>query len=81
MDKVVRLPAHERMTPEECIAFCGAEAADNRHVLVVAEDKNGRMVVRSSAMSRSTALWLAMFAADDVRGLIDWCDCGEADHG
>lgn len=71
MSEVVRLPAHERMTPEQCMAFCAAEAETYAHVLIVAEGHDGQRFLRSSFMRRETALWLAMFAADDARGLIN----------
>lgn len=71
MAEVMRLPPHSRMTAEECLAFCAAEAATYKDLLIVAELHDGTMVTRSSEMSRAVALWLAMFAADDARGLFD----------
>jgi hypothetical protein len=57
-EKVVELGPHDKMTPEEALAYSKRESWDN--VIVVGFHKDdGSLVVRSSHMSREFALWIA----------------------
>ena len=70
-DNVLTLPAHTNMTVEQCLALSGRESAEDgwQDVMVLAYDKDDKLVVRSSHMSRKDALWMLMAAADHARGI------------
>ena len=72
MGDVYQLGAHERMSVEEALAQALREANTYERVLIVAtnsEEKN--LVIRSSAMSREEAAWLAKSAELHAHGLLD----------
>ena len=54
--KIVELPAHDRMTPVEALEKASRETWDA--VLIVGWQE-GKLIVRSSHMSRAEAVWLA----------------------
>lgn len=54
---IIQLPAHERMSPVEVLAFCSHEEWKDLIVFGFQPD-NSDVVVRSSHMSREFALWL-----------------------
>lgn len=68
MNNVLRLPASSTMTVDQ--ALDSAKAMALVDVLVGGYDAGGDLVIRSSRMTRSDALWLAerlrMWALDGV---------------
>lgn len=69
-DNVVLFPAHANMTVSDCLGLATRESSADewQDVVVLAYDKDGGVVVRSSHMSRKDALWLLMEAVDHARG-------------
>jgi hypothetical protein len=61
MKNVIYFPATDTMTPKQALldALKLADNDDLQDVLVVGYDGNGDLLVRSSKMSRSDALWLS----------------------
>jgi cysteine synthase len=69
MSELTHLPAHERMTPKECLQMSARQAEEYADVIVIGYNTDGELTVQSSAMSRKDALWLLMAAIDHARGL------------
>lgn len=67
-NKVVELNPHERMTPEEALAKCSREEWD-KIVIVGFHHGNNELIVRSSHISRETALWIIEHTRMHVLGL------------
>lgn len=56
--KVIELGPHGKMTSEEALAFCSREEWDE--VIIVGYHKgDASLAMRSSAMKREAALWIA----------------------
>lgn len=70
-NNVLTLPAHDNMTIEQCLALSERESTEDgwQGVMVLAYDRDGDLVVRSSHMSRKDALWMLMAAVDHARGV------------
>jgi hypothetical protein len=68
LDNITRLrpPAHTGMSVP--MALESAKLADLQDVLIVGYDQEGNLIVRSSAMSRRDALWLAVKAQQHALG-------------
>lgn len=68
MNNVTHLGPHSRMTPEQCLAACGAEQWD---MVVVVGFQPGRtsVDVRSSKMTREEALWVIEHAKLHAMGV------------
>lgn len=60
-DNVELLPASATMTPYQALSYVLKE--DIEDVLILAYDKNGNFIVRSSHISRETALFLSELGA------------------
>ena len=71
MSAVFALPPHDRMTVEECLAHCHLTHADFREVLVVGVSNDGRLMIRSSGMSRADAAFLLLHALDHAKGVME----------
>lgn len=57
---IYQLGGHERMTPEEALSLALREAGDFEDVLIVAVERDTKnLVIRSSAMTRAGAAFLA----------------------
>ena len=66
---VVELGAHDNMTCEEALALASREEWDE--VMIVGYHKGDpSLVVRSSAMKRRDAVWLAEFAKLHAMGVV-----------
>jgi hypothetical protein len=57
MAKVFQLAPHEKMTPEQTLAFCARECWKDILIIGFQNDADG-VVIRSSDMSRELANWL-----------------------
>lgn len=68
MADLVMLGPHERMTAEECLSHCAMDHENFDDVMVVGYDKGGELIVRSSAMKRSDAVFMLMKAVDHAMG-------------
>lgn len=69
MADLVMLNPHDRMTPEECLSHCAMDHSNFQDVMVIGYDRDGELVVRSSAMSRKDAAWMLLAALDHARGI------------
>lgn len=65
-EKVVELGAHVRMSTKDALGLVGRE--DPSEVLILYEDGEGRVCIRSSGMKREKALWLLEDAKLQVLG-------------
>lgn len=72
IDNVVALPATTTMTPHQALssALSFADNDNLKEVLVVGFDGDGDLLVRSSRMTNSNALWLIEQARLYVLGLL-----------
>ena len=71
-NNVYQLGAHERMTVEEALSQASREAGDYESVLIIAIDAETKvMIVRSSAMTREGAAWMARKAELHAHGLLE----------
>ena len=70
MPEIVQLSPHTRMTVTEAIQYVAQEHAGEPYqdVMILAEDQDGTLIVRSSNMTRKAALWLLHEAIDHARG-------------
>ena len=59
-DNIIGFPASANFTPEQALASAGQ--FDLREVMVIAYDKDGELVIRSSKMNLKEALWLIKMA-------------------
>lgn len=66
MAKVSMLGAHSKMTVEEALSYCQKEKL--RDVLIIAYDKDGQLVIRSSALTKEQALFLSVKAQEHAMG-------------
>lgn len=66
--ELIELPAHERMTPEQCLAVCAREPWE-RVIVVGYQEGRGDVVLRSSGMTREQALWIVEWARRHALGL------------
>ena len=71
MSDLVMLGPHDRMTPEECLSHCAMDHENFGDVMVIGYDKDGDLIVRSSAMRRADALFMLMKAVDHAMGRTD----------
>lgn len=55
---------HTRMTPEQCLQSCIEE--DLHEAIVLGWDRDGRLFMRSSHMTREHALWMIECSKDLV---------------
>ena len=55
---IIELGPHDKMTPDEALAYARREPWE-RVIVVGFHDDHGGLVVRSSHMSREQALWIA----------------------
>lgn len=67
MGNVVQLSPHDNMTVRDCLEFCCRTCDELTDVIVVGYDKDGKLVIRTSNMTRKDALWILMHAADYTR--------------
>lgn len=65
-DKVVELGPHTNMSTEDVLGIAGRENPDE--VIVLYEDVEGNLCIRSSGMKREKALWLLEDAKLTVMG-------------
>lgn len=70
-DKLIELPPHENMTPEECLTRAARRADTFTDVIVIGYDANEEFCMTSSHMARKDVLWLMMLAIDYARGKYD----------
>ena len=68
MAEVVMLNPHERMTPQEALEYCARDHEEYQDVIVVGYDREGEIMIRSSAMSRAEASFMLLAALDHARG-------------
>lgn len=68
MADIFMLNPHERMTVQEALEYAAREHAEFEDVMVIAYDKDGELMVRSSAMSRAEAVFMLLAALDHARG-------------
>ena len=59
-DRPTDLPPSSTWTPEQALA--AVQKMDLERVLIVAYDRDGKLIIRTSRMSRAEALWLAKSA-------------------
>lgn len=67
-DNVIVLAAHDRMSVEQCLASAVRDQGNWESVMVIAGDKDGNLIIRSSGMSRKDALWMSMMASENALG-------------
>lgn len=68
MAEIIALGPHERMTAEECLEFCARTKSEFQDVIVVGYDAEGKVMIRSSHMSRADAAFMLLAALDHARG-------------
>ena len=69
MAEIVELGPHDRMTVGECLDLCARDKAEFRDVMVLGYDAEGRIMIRSSHMSRAEAAFMLLAALDHARGV------------
>lgn len=66
---VIQLSPHENMTVEQCAGYVHRNADEFQDLIAVGYDQDGRLLIRSSHMSRAEAVFLLMAAVDWARGV------------
>lgn len=69
MSGIVELGPHDNMTVEECLDYCARNRDEFEDVIVLGVDKQGHVVMRSSAISREWMTFLLLEAIDKARGV------------
>jgi hypothetical protein len=70
MAEIVQLPPHERMTPDECLAYCARELLGLSSVIILGINGDDELVTVASAdITNRDAVWLFMAGIDWARGL------------
>ncbi len=67
MSNVKMIGASDKMTPEQALKYVLQEG-DLEDVLIVGYDKDGELVIRSSAMTREQALFMSVKAQEHAMG-------------
>ncbi len=67
MSNVRMIGASDKMTPEQALNYVLQEG-DFKDVLIIGYDKDGDLIIRSSAMTREQALFMSMKAQEYAMG-------------
>lgn len=66
---VIQLNPHENMTVEQCASYVHRNHTEYQDLIAVGYDEEGKVLIRSSHMSRAEATFLLLAALDHARGL------------
>jgi len=66
--EVYQLASHDKMTPEECLAFCNRNSSDFKSVIVIGVGSEDDLILHCSAMTREFGIMLLLDALDYARG-------------
>jgi hypothetical protein len=68
-DTTIQLSPHENMTVEQAIGYVHRNSWEYRDMIAVGHDEDGKLLIRSSHMSRAEAVFLLLEALDWARGI------------
>jgi hypothetical protein len=68
MADLIQLSPHANMSVQEALEFSARNHEEYQDVLIVGFDQDGRLMMRSSHVSRELAVFLLLEAIDHARG-------------